>query len=314
MNEDQDKGLLTQAERGILGFLQAQRDSGRIAGTYYDQAVAATMPNLRKWVLAEELDRISPNLRDGLRNAIRAEQWEALTNAFSRDVAFGTGGIREKMGPDRDVIVRLKDEGLHIPIIKGPTPINDVVLLLTSAGVAQFGRERDPRLERVVIGYDSRVRGSDFARMIASLFLAYDYTVYLFDEACLYPSVTYAVPTLRADVGVFISASHNDLRYNGYKLSSQNGSQFDPAERDRLYEQYIKKVDFNDIKTMPLVDAAEGKLWFLGCESRSDPKMIADGRHAGLPLADPLADVDASHYAGRAYRILDLHTMHMHHV
>ena len=306
--------LLTAAETGISAHLAAERDAGRIAGTYYEDAISQTIPNLRKWILASELDRISPNLRDGLRTAIQESRWEALTNAFSREVAFGTGGIREKMGSRRDEVLRLKKEGIHASIIKGPNTINDVVLLLTSAGVARFGCARKPPLQKVVIGFDSRVRGGDFARMIASLFLAYDFTVYLFDEACMYPSVTYAVPMLKADIGVFISASHNDFRYNGYKLSCWNGSQFDPAERDDLYRNYIKTTTFSDIRTIPFAEAAREKLWFVGGVKRNDGRLLESGEHKGLPLGDPLPDVPRDHYAGREGRIIDLHTLHINHV
>ncbi len=309
-----DLQLLAAAETGITSHLAAERDAGRITGTYYDDAISQTLPNLRKWVLANELDRISPNLRDGLRHAIQESKWEALTNAFSREVAFGTGGIREKMGSRRDEVLRLKNEGIHASIIKGPNTINDVVLLLTSAGVARFGCARKPPLRKIVIGFDSRVRGGDFARMIASLFLAYDFTVYLFDEACMYPSVTFAVPTLKADIGVFISASHNDFRYNGYKLSCWNGSQFDPAERDDLYRNYIKTTTFSDIRSIPLTQATREKLWFLGGVKRSDGKVLGSGDHQGLLVGDPLPDVSREHYAGREDRIIDLHTQHMNHV
>lgn len=308
-----DQQLLDQADAGIGAFLKAECDAGRITGAYYEDAVKRAMPSLRKWLLAEELDRISPNLRDGLRKAIREEQWVALANAFSREVSFGTGGIREKMGADRDVVMQLKEQGLHAPIIKGPNTINDVVLLLTSAGVAQFGKSRTPALSKVIIGFDSRVRGADFARMIASLFLAYDYTVYLFDEACLYPSVTYAVPTLKADVGVFISASHNDFRYNGYKLSCHNGSQFDPAERAALYEDFITKMTFSDIKTVALTEAPKDKLWFLGGVRPAKTRTVDTGAHAGLPLADPRPEASGV-YAGREDQIIDMNTMHAEHV
>ena len=313
LSNAEDLRLLEQAEKGIGAYLAAQRDAGQITGTYYDDAVTKTMPNLRRWLLAEELDAVSPNLRDALREAISNQQWMALTNAYSRDVSFGTGGIREKMGPDRDVILKLKEDGIHAAIIKGPNTINDVVYLSTAAGVAKFGRERDPQLTKVVVGFDSRVRGIDFARAIAGLFIAYDYTVYLFDEACLYPSVTYAVPRLRADAGVFISASHNDLRYNGFKLSCQNGSQFDPAERDRLYQEYITQVEFSDIKTAELADAPEGKLWFLGGVKSAQTRLVEEGEHEGLPLADPLPGA-GDLYAGFEDRIIDLHTMHIDHV
>ncbi len=312
MNE-KDSQLLQQAEAGIRNYLTRERESGRIAGTYYEDAVAKTLPNLRTWLLADELDRISPGARDGLREAIRKERWEALTNAYSREVAFGTGGIREKMGSRREEVMRLKAEGIQAPIIKGPNTINDVVLLVTSAGVARFGNARKPPLSRIVIGFDSRVRGGDFARMIASLFLAYDFTVYLFDEACMYPSVTFAVPTLKADIGVFISASHNDFRYNGYKLSCWNGSQFDPAERDELYKSYIKTTTFAHIKTMSLAEAPKDRLWFLGGVKNRGGRVIQAGDHKGLPLGDPLPEAPVGHYAGRDDRIIDLHTMHVNH-
>ena len=309
---DTDVQLLKLADVGIRAYLLQEREQGRIAGGYFDDAVAKTFPTLRKWLAADELDRISPNLRDGLREAIRNEQWIELTNAFSRDVAFGTGGIREKMGATRDVILKLKNEGIHAPIIKGPNTINDVIYLLTSAGVAKYGLQRDPPLQSVVIGFDSRIRGIDFARLIAGLFLAYDYTVFLFDEACLYPSVTYAVPTLKADVGIFISASHNDFRYNGFKLSCENGSQFDPAERADLYENFITKAQFTDIKTLALEDAPADKLWFLGGVKAATAGVVDKGPLARLPLADPLPDA-MDLYAGCERRIIDLHTMHADH-
>lgn len=309
MTVTDDRALLQQAEHGISGFLRSQREQGRLTGTYYEEAVGKTLPNLGKWLTAAELDAISPGLREGLREAIRNREWEALTNACSRDVAFGTGGIREKMGANRDAVLRLKNEGIHAPIIKGPNTINDVVYLLTSAGVARFGLHRQPPFSKVVVGFDSRVRGRDFARLIASLFLAYDYTVYLFDEACLYPSVTFAVPTLKADVGVFISASHNDFRYNGYKLSCQNGSQFDPKERAELYDNFIKTARFTDIQLLPLDQAPREKLWFLGGVRSQDHRVVKEGQHQSMPLADPLPDA-GNLYVGRADRILDLHTLH----
>ena len=309
----EDHALLEKAGKGIENYLNDEKKAGRIAGTYFDSAVANTLPNLKKWLTAEILDDISPNLRTALREAIEQERWIELANAFSRDVAFGTGGIREKMGPHREVVLQLKEKGVDAPIVKGPNTINNVIYLLTSAGTAKFGRERTPALSKAVIGFDSRVRGADFARLIARLFLAYDYTVFLFDEACLYPSVTFAIPTLKADMGVFISASHNDFRYNGYKLSCMNGSQFDPAERDRLYNDYIRKVTFEDIKLADMESVPSDRLWFLGGSKPATPRKIEDGEYKGLPLADPLPEAGEV-YAGRQDRIIDLHTLHVDHV
>ncbi|MEW6482524.1 MAG: hypothetical protein AB1397_05925, partial [bacterium] len=113
-------------------------------------------------------------------------------------------------------------------------------------------------------------RGYDFAKLIAELFLSYGYTVYLFDSPCPYPEVCFAIPYLKADLGILISSSHNDYRYNGYKLSCSNGSQFDPKERKELFEEFIKPSKPGDIQLLPLKDASADKLIFLGGANKID--------------------------------------------
>ena len=100
--------------------------------------------------------------------------------------------------------------------------------------------------------------------------MAYGFLVYLFDEPCPYPELTFAIPyqEIKADIGILISASHNDYRYNGYKLSSGNGSQFDPAERDDMYNNYIRRAEFSDVKSVPIEEAESGKLVWLSGDQR----------------------------------------------
>ena len=176
------------------------------------------------------------------------------------------GGIRGFMAGDKASILKLQKKGLDAPILKGPNTINNIVLLLTSAGVAKYGK--DNGLNKIVIGYDSRIRGADFAEKIAELFLAYGFTIYLFDEACPFPEVTFAIPHVGAHIGILLSASHNDYRYNGYKLCGGNGSQFDPDERSDMYNNYIQKVTSKDIKLKPLAKASKSKLVFLGGDEK----------------------------------------------
>ena len=253
---------LEQARCGIEAYLRTAKEEGRIDQQLFESAIDNVFPNFKKWMEDPEIDRISPALKRGVEEAVRAEKWEDIVNSYRQSVRFGTGGIRGMMAFDRASIVRLKEEGIQAPILKGPNTINDVVLLLTSVGVAKFGREQAQPFGKVVVGYDSRIRGADLAAAVARLFLAYDYTVYSFDEPCPYPEVTFAIPdeAIRADVGIFISASHNDYRYNGYKLSCANGSQFDPEERDEMYEQYISKAETGDIVFCEFRDAANQRI------------------------------------------------------
>ena len=156
----------------------------------YEEALGTTYPNLEKWLNDPIIDQFSTRLKQGLLQAIEKEQWEDIVNAYRQPVRFGTGGIRGMMAFDKASIVLLKEEGIDTAILKGPNTINDLVFLLTSVGVAQYGKAQTSEFEKIVIGYDSRIRGYDLARLIAELFLAYGYTVYFFDEPCTYPSRT----------------------------------------------------------------------------------------------------------------------------
>jgi len=256
--------VLDLAEKEIAGYLAAARSAGRIDAQQHKAASEATFPTLRRWMESPQIDRFAPNVKEGVLAAIEAGRVEDLVNAYRQQIRFGTGGIRGMMGFDKASIERMKEEGIDAPILKGPNTLNDVVLLLTSAGVARFGRDQKPPLKTIVIGYDSRIRGHDLARRVAELFLAYGYKVFFFDEPCPYPEVTFAIPDRKADMGILISASHNDYRYNGYKLSCANGSQFDPEQRDAMYNDYIATATFADVKVRPFADAPRGKLVFLG--------------------------------------------------
>jgi len=285
---------IEKARLNICEYLEKALEEGRIDRQLYEEATEHTFANLKRWLKDKHIDAVSPHLKEGVCRAIDDGQWENIVNAFRRTVRFGTGGIRGMMAFDKASIVRLKDEGLRAPILKGPNTINDLVFLLTSVGVAKFGKDQRQPFKKVVIGYDSRIRGYDLAALVAQLFLAYDYTVYFFDAPCPYPEVTFAIPhkSVKADVGILISASHNDYRYNGYKLSCGNGSQFDPEQRDEMYNKYIAHSDTAQIRLCPFDEAPKGRLRFLGG-------------------SEPVPGFD---YAARESFLIDIHKEHREHV
>lgn len=280
--------LLEKADMGIRTYLESELQKGNIDQIQFEDALKSTIANLREWLEDPVIDRISPNTKPGIADAIERGQWEDIVNAFRKHLSFGTGGIRGLMAFDKRSIEKLHNEGIDARILKGPNTLNNIVLLRTSAGVAKFGMEKG--LSKLVIGYDSRVRGQDFAEQIAQLFLAYGYTVYLFDEPCPYPEVTFAIPSLKADMGILISASHNDYRYNGYKLSCGNGSQFDPEEREDMYRNYILKAKTSEIKLCPIENAEKERVVFLGGEEK----------------------IEGYDYYG--FDLIDIHKMHREHV
>lgn len=253
---------------GVNKYLDAALEAGKIDRQSYLMAQQNSAQYLKEWLEDENFLSVSPNYREGIYKAVEEGRWEDIVNAFRKKMSFGTGGIRGFMASRKEDIVMMKEQGLDAPILKGPNTLNNLVLLMTSAGVAQFGRDKG--FNKIVIGFDSRIRGGDFAKAIAEEFLAYGFTVYLFDDPCPYPEVTFAIPFVKAQMGILISASHNDYRYNGYKLSCGNGSQFDPAERTEMYNDYIQKVTSSAIKKMPIEDAPKGRVIWLGGDKKMD--------------------------------------------
>jgi phosphoglucomutase len=276
----------------LNGYLKGERDAGKLDKLIYEKASSdkGVIANLSRWMDSPDIDRFSPNTKRGIMSAIFASRWADLNEAFFDELAFGTGGIRGRTAITDWELEMLRDMGVEAPILRGPNTINDVVLLQKSAGVAKFAGSKG--FNTVVIGYDSRVRGRDFARVISELFIAYGIKVYLFDDIVPYPELTFAIPTLRADMGILISASHNDRRYNGYKLTSGNGSQFSVNERRVLLEQYIFKTGFDEIKTKDIHTATSDELVFLGGSDRAP-------------------NVDYFGYKGKP---VDMHTKHFEHI
>ncbi len=291
--------LLSKAEAGIKQFLQTQEDDFKAANPkgipasaedYFHKARTNVIPNMRGWLEDPYIDTFSKNIKEGIQDAIEQERWADLVDTFLREISFGTAGIRGLMALDRESILKIKNEGVDARILKGPATLNDKVLLLKSVGVAKFAADRG--LNKIVIGYDTRIGGRQFAELNTRLFLAYGLTVYLFDEPCPYPEVTFAIPDLRADIGILFSASHNDFRYNGYKLSCGNGSQFSLEDRKTIVNDYINHAATADIKLIDFKDAKPDQLWFLGGSS----------------------PVEGGTYYGREGKLIDMHTRHINHM
>lgn len=112
--------------------------------------------NLTKWMEDETIEKISPNAKRGILNAIKAKRWSDVSEAFYTDIEFGTGGIRGRSVILESELELLRDDGIKAPFLRGPNTINDIVFAQISAAIARFGQDR--KYQSIVIGYDSRIR------------------------------------------------------------------------------------------------------------------------------------------------------------
>lgn len=163
---------------------------------------------------------------------------KAVEDAFYRDLAFGTGGLRGIIGA-------------------GTNRMNVLTVQKASQGLAEYllKKYKNPS---VVIGYDSRLKSDVFAQAAGSVFAANGIKVYAWKELLPVPTVSYAVRSLRASAGVMITASHNPAQYNGYKVYGPDGCQITTEAAEAIFRQ-IKQVDlFSGIKSLPWESALEG--------------------------------------------------------
>ena len=125
-----------------------------------------------------------------------------MNDAFYRDLAFGTGGLRGTLGA-------------------GTNRMNCYVVAKATQGLANYLGAGSS----VVVGYDSRIKSDEFAKVACSVFAANGIDVWLWRELNPVPTVSYAVRKLGASAGVMITASHNPSKYNGYKVYGADGCQ-----------------------------------------------------------------------------------------
>ena len=169
---------------------------------------------------------------DGLKAELKMMDDADIEDAFYRDLTFGTGGLRGTIGA-------------------GTNRMNVHVVAKASQGLSQYLLEKICNQEKkpsVVIGYDSRIKSDEFAKVAASVFAANGLKVYFWSELLPVSTVSYAVRYLNASAGVMITASHNPSKYNGYKVYGSDGCQITTDAATLILEK-INALDlFSDIK------------------------------------------------------------------
>lgn len=151
-----------------------------------------------------------------------------MEDAFYRDLAFGTGGLRGVIGA-------------------GTNRMNIYTVAKASQGLADY-LQKNTSDSSVVIGYDSRIKSDVFAKVAAGVFAANGIKVNIWPVLMPVPTVSYATRYLHASAGVMITASHNPSKYNGYKVYGSDGCQITTEAAAEILAE-IEKLDIlNDVK------------------------------------------------------------------
>jgi len=147
------------------------------------------------------------------------------TDAFYRDLAFGTGGLRAEIGA-------------------GSNRMNHFVVGRATQGLANYIKKAhaDEQL-KACVAYDTRYCSQEFAQHAAQILQGNGFTVYLFAQPRPTPMLSFAVRHFGAQTGIVITASHNPREYNGYKAYNSTGGQL-TDEAAGLVLNEINKLDY----------------------------------------------------------------------
>ncbi|MEQ8365389.1 MAG: phosphoglucosamine mutase [Roseicyclus sp.] len=111
-------------------------------------------------------------------------------------------------------------------------PITAELALRLGAAAGRYFRRDDSRAHRVVIGKDTRLSGYMIETALTAGFTSTGMNVLLLGPVPT-PAVGLLTPSMRADVGVMISASHNPATDNGIKFFGPDGFKLsDQAEAE----------------------------------------------------------------------------------
>ena len=179
---------------------------------------------MEKYHLWQELAVDDGDVANELMNMTQA----GVEDAFYRDLAFGTGGLRGVIGA-------------------GTNRMNVYTVAKASQGLADYLRKKYAR-PSVVIGYDSRIKSDVFAQVTAEVFAANDIAVHIWPQLMPVPTVSFATRYLKASAGVMITASHNPAKYNGYKVYGADGCQITTAAAGEILSEINKLDIFSDVK------------------------------------------------------------------
>ena len=154
-----------------------------------------------------------------------------LRESFSRDLEFGTGGMRGIMGV-------------------GPNRLNIYTVGRATQGLANYLRKNYPRVAelRVAIAYDCRNNSARFAEVAADTLAANGIRVFLYDSLRPTPQLSFTVRALSCHAGIVITASHNPKEYNGYKVYWGDGAQVVPPHDKGIITEVLALGNVEEVK------------------------------------------------------------------
>lgn len=169
-----------------------------------------------------------------IRKMLEGGSKEELTDAFYRDLEFGTGGLRGIVGV-------------------GTNRVNKYTIGSATQGLSNYLKKQYPDQPiKVALAHDNRNFAEYFTQVTADVFSANGIYVYLFDGLRPTPELSFAIRHFGCQSGVMLTASHNPKEYSGYKAYWNDGGQIIAPHDTNIIDEVLKidsisKINFKAI-------------------------------------------------------------------
>tara|TARA_Y100000768_G_C23971199_1_gene680668 strand:+ start:185 stop:1537 length:1353 start_codon:yes stop_codon:yes gene_type:complete len=125
-------------------------------------------------------------------------------------------------------------------------PLSVETCLKISKSVAYVLRNKTNQSSRVIVCKDTRLSGYLYEPLVTAGFISMGMEVILVGPLPT-PAVPLLIKTLRADIGVMITASHNTYEYNGLKFFDSNGLKLNPKIEEKVEKIVLNKNEYSKV-------------------------------------------------------------------
>lgn len=169
-------------------------------------------------------------------------QEDLIADAFYRNLAFGTGGLRGVIGV-------------------GTNRMNVYTVAKASQGLADYICKNFSEEKRsIAVSYDSRIKSDYFAKVACGVFAANGIHAYIYSELMPTPCLSFAVRSLGCAAGIMVTASHNPSKYNGYKVYGADGCQITTEAASMILAEIDKLDLFEDVNKMSFEEGVQKEI------------------------------------------------------
>ncbi len=138
-------------------------------------------------------------------------------------------------------------------------PLTAETCLKISKSVAYILRNKGNNNSRVVVCKDTRLSGYLYEPLVTAGFISMGLEVILVGPLPT-PAVPLMIKTLRADIGVMITASHNTYEYNGLKFFDRNGSKLNQKIESKVEKLVLSSTEYSKIANKSFISGKARRL------------------------------------------------------